>query len=171
MQLANGRKSHQAPPSPPILHNASPTRRISPRRTGLGRYSVTATARFVIYLARCDRRSDDFREWRDRDRSDSATLPRGITRQPAHLVSYCTLKLNGTDLRKFITIDQSLCRGSGGGTRPPVGGLGGTPPNLGFSQTVTTFHLSQCYSNYMRDSLILTISSATSHRSESTGKW
>ena len=125
MQLANGRKSHQAPPSPPILHNASPTRRISPRRTGLGRYSVTVTARFVIYLARCDRRSDDFREWRDRDRSDSATLPRGITRQPAHVVSYCTLKFNGTDLRKFITIDQSLCRGSGGGPRPPVGGLGG----------------------------------------------
>ncbi|HEY9615176.1 hypothetical protein, partial [Allocoleopsis sp.] len=24
--------------------------------------------------------------------------------------------------------NQPLCRGSGGGTRPPVGGLGGNPP-------------------------------------------
>jgi hypothetical protein len=40
--------------------------------------------------------------------------------------------VNGTDLRKFITTDQPLCRGSGGGTRPPVGGLGGTPPILVF---------------------------------------
>jgi hypothetical protein len=31
-----------------------------------------------VYLAKCDRRSDDFREWRDRDRSDSATLPCSI---------------------------------------------------------------------------------------------
>ncbi|MBW4647153.1 MAG: hypothetical protein KME06_00405 [Kastovskya adunca ATA6-11-RM4] len=44
------------------------------------------------------------------------------------------VKQNGTDLRKFITTDQTLCRGSGGGTHPPVGGLGGSPPKLGFSQ-------------------------------------
>ena len=43
--------------------------------------------------------------------------------------------INGTGLTNTTvnTTYQPLCRGSGGGTRPPVGGLGGSPPNLGFS--------------------------------------
>ncbi len=48
----------------------------------------------------------------------------------ARLISDRSPKSNGTDLRTLINTNQSLCRGFGGGTRPKMRGLGGSPPDL-----------------------------------------
>ncbi len=66
---------------------------------------------------------------------------------PGVWVSIKSLNLNRTDLRTLININQPLCRGFGGGTRPKMGGLGGSPPilvspkNDNFSLKSVSFHL------------------------------